>query len=621
MIEKILYARASLATIARVIGAELPPTLDGSRRVVRVLTQPKYVSPGDLVISGWYPREKTVSESLKKGAVAVFCERKLKEKFPQENVIPVDDPFLCVRRYEQWRSRFCRARRVVVTGSVGKTTTTGLISAVLSASFKTLTSESMANSHDAVLRNVQLLEPSHRYWVQEIGGVHPGYIESSAEFLHADMVVLTNIGDSHLDLYGSRENILKDKASLERFAAPDGVVIVNADDELLDGAPFTHRKIRCSMRDPSADYFADGLRTEAEGLRFTLHGEAGEREIRLNLYGDHNAYNAMFAIAVGRRAGLSLDRIAAALESYRTGGMRQNLVEVGGYRLFVDAFNAEPKTVLGAAKTLESMSVGEGGRKIFVMGHIDKLGAESAEKHAEIGRALAAMKLDLVLLYAGDCAATFRAMKDCGCDNVRLMETREELETWLETQLDRRDLVFFKSGQFLASLGKSVDHVFGTAFQTGMQWNDGSREEKDGFVFRLHQDRFAELEGYTGAESELSLPARCGEHVVTRIAPGAFAGKKDLRSVVIPASVRNVGERAFDGCAALRSVVFSPRLRVIEDRAFRGCRSLSAAELPEGTIHLGAEAFAGCMALKTIRVPESVGHIGPGAIPASCRRL
>lgn len=621
MIEKLLYSHVSLATIAKVIGVELPSSIDRNQKIVRVLTQPKYVSPGDLVISGWYPREKTVSESLKKGAVAIFCERAVKKKFPQDCVIPVDDPFLLVRRYEEWRSKYCHAKRVVITGSVGKTTTTGLISAVLSSSFKTLTSESMANSHDAVLRNVQMLEFSHQYWVQEIGGVHPGYIESSAEFLRANLVVLTNIGESHLDLYGSKENILKDKTSLERYAAPDAAVIINADDELLNQAAYSHQTIRCSVKDSSADFYAENIRTDADGLRFILHCCAGEQEIHLNLYGEHNAYNAMFAAAVGLHAGLKLKQIAKSLESYHSAGMRQNLIHVGGYKLFIDAFNAEPQTVLGAAKTLESMSVENGGRKIFVMGHIDKLGESSAEKHAALGRELAKLKLDLFFFYEGDSKWTYQAMKEAGCRNVRLMSTREELEDWLENELSRKDLIVLKSGQFKACLGKCVDHAFGTTFQSGLQWNDGRREEKNGFVFRLHNDCYAELESYSGPDTQLKLPDHYGEYIVTRIAPGAFSGNNHICSIVIPDSIRNIGSRAFYNCSKLKEVAFSQRLKMIEDQAFSRCCALEAVDLPEGTIHIGEKAFSGCKRLHTIHVPETVGYIGHNAIPDSCKQI
>ena len=620
MLEKFLYSHVTLGTIARVIGAELPEGLRGGVRVGRVLTQPLYVSEGDVVISGWYPRTKTVAEALERGAAAVFCSKEVKASFPQEKVIAVDDPFRCVCLYEQWRTKHCPAKRVVITGSVGKTTTTGLISAVLSASFKTFTSQSMANSHDAVLRNVQLLERSHQYWVQEIGGVHPGYIESSAVFLQPDIVVLTNIGDSHLDLYGTRENILWDKASLERHAKPGAAVIINADDALLSRAAFTHRVIRCSLYDPAADYYADGLQTTLDGLRFTVHFDGESRDVRLHLYGEHNAYNALSAFAVGRLAGLAPERIIRALESYHTDGMRQNLVRIGGYTLFVDAFNAEPKTVLGAAQTLAAMPVEEGGRRIFVTGHIDKLGKDSAEKHAALGRELAKLDLDLVLLFAGDSRYTYEAMKALGCRNALLMSSRDELEDWLEQNITRKDLVFFKSGQFKASLGRSVDHVFGTAFQNELQWNDGRLVEEDGFVFRVHKDQFAELEACQGKAAAVTVPDHVGDSRVTRIAPRAFAGNTRLETVILPDSVRNIGREAFLGCRRLREARLSARLKIIEDGAFSGCRALERIEIPAGTIHIGDRAFSGCAALPGLPLPASVGYVGENALPASSHR-
>ena len=321
----------TLGTIAEVIGAVLPEGMDPNRSCRRVLTQSVYATGDDVVISaGWYPHSEIIPEALKRNVIAVFCDPETKKDYPQDNVIPVEDPMACVTRFERWRAEPCHAKRIAITGSVGKTTTTSLINAIMKNSYRTFTHHTMANSHGAILRNVQQVDPSYEYWVQEVGGVQPGYVESSAKFLAPDIVVLTNIGESHLNLYHTKENIFYDKSSLERYAQPDGVVVINYDDDMLRKAAYTHRVVTCSKSDPRADYYAQNIRTELDGTHFTAVSKEGTLEIHLNLYGEHNVYNALFALAVGRLADVPMEKIPAFLETYRPSGMRQNFVEVGG---------------------------------------------------------------------------------------------------------------------------------------------------------------------------------------------------------------------------------------------------------------------------------------------------
>lgn len=254
----------TLGKLSKIIGAELPRAVDGSALCRTVLTQPEYVAPGDVVISaGWYDHRRVVSQSLEKGAIAVFCPAGKKAALFQDDdrVIAVENALECVKRYELWRENGCKAKRIAISGSVGKTTTTGLIGSVMAGCFRTLTHHPMANSHGAILRNIQKLTPAHEWWVQEVGGVQPGYVESSACVLRPDIVVLTNIGQSHLDKYMTRENILKDKSSLERYMSPGGSIVINSDDDMLANAHFTHNVIRVSMKDESADYYINNVRT------------------------------------------------------------------------------------------------------------------------------------------------------------------------------------------------------------------------------------------------------------------------------------------------------------------------------------------------------------------------
>lgn len=602
----------TLASFASLLGITLPESLKG-QTYNRVLTQSEYVTAEDVVISaGWYYHRKVVSESLEKNALLILCDHATKAEFPQENVIGVDDPLKCVQQFERSMMKHFRGKLISITGSVGKTTTTGLINTVIKDSAPPLvfTCDSMSNSHGAILRHTQRISPLYRWWVQEVGGVQPGYIESSACILQPDIVVLTNIGESHLNTYLTRENILHDKSSLERYAKPNGVVIINKDDEMLRNATFTHTVITVSLQDPSADYYAKDIQTTSDGLHFTAVCSAGEFPVNLNLYGNYNAYNALSALAVGILAKIPVKKILASLSRYTPSGMRQNMLHIGGYTLMVDVFNGEPQTVLGAAQTLAQIARPQGGCRLFITGHIDKLGANSAAMHEALGHELAKLDIDGFVLFGGDSKYIYKAMTEDGMTNVLLTHSREELEDWMRENIRHEDLVFYKSGQFETALAKSLDHVYGTAFQNEEQYNQGTLVEKDGFVFRLRRENIAELEKYTGSEADVVIPDTVDGHTVLRIRGAAFRKNYDIRSLTIPDSVVNIGDEACYICPKLKTLKLPKNLRIIGKNAFNYCKALEEVVIPDGTIHLDRHAFYDNASLRCIRIPESVGFLG-----------
>lgn len=609
--------KLTLAEFAKIIDASVPCSVSGSAVCGRILTQSEYVTPGDVVISaGWYEHNRIISQSLKKGALAVFCPESVKnDLFPDnDKVIAVNDPLACVQAYELWREKGCHAKRIVISGSVGKTTTTGLINAVITNTYHTLTHHPMSNSHGAILRNIQKLTPKHEWWVQEVGGVQPGYIESSACILRPDIAVLTNIGQSHLDKYMTRENILKDKGSLEKYLKPNGVVVINGDDDILSKTHFTHRVVTVSMKDPGADYYINGVSTTLSGIEFSFTCAEGNFLSKLNLYGDYNAYNGAMAIAVARLAGVPMERAIELIDTYTPSGMRQNFRNVGGYKMLIDCFNAEPKTVLGSAKTLEQMPVSDGGRRIFVTGHIDKLGTSSKQMHYALGEDLAKLKLDIIVLYGGDSDQIYAALKANGFESAFLMQTRDELDGWLRQNVTHDDVTFYKSGQFETALAKTIDHVYGTTLQNEQQFNEGYVVEKDGYKFRIRRDGIAEVIGYTGTDTRLVIPSGIENSVVIRIQSRAFSKKRNIVSVDIPDSVTYIGQDAFYACTALKEIRLPRELKFIDKSAFNFCKSLTAVTIPDGTLHMDRRTFYGCSGLKTMYIPDSVGFFGTDAL-------
>ena len=136
----------------------------------------------------------------------------------------------------------------------------------------------------------------------------------------------------------------------------------------------------------------------------------------------------------------------------------------------------------------------------------------------------------------------------------------------------------------------------------------------DGLQYSYHADNTATVIGYTGAATELVIPAEVTNgsvtYKVTAIGAEAFQGKSTLTRVTIPEGVTEIAYYAFSGCTSLTSVIIPESVTVIIKYAFSGCTSLTSVTIPEGVTHIGNKVFSGCTSLKSVSLPASLTECG-----------
>ena len=121
-------------------------------------------------------------------------------------------------------------------------------------------------------------------------------------------------------------------------------------------------------------------------------------------------------------------------------------------------------------------------------------------------------------------------------------------------------------------------------------------------------------------DTDIVIPEMYNGLPVAYIKKDAFRGNTKITSVVIPASVKNIGYMAFASCRNMASVKFSEGLEVIEYQAFADCRALESIEIPSTVTSIGGYAFGDCLKLTEITVPANVKLINKGAF-AGCYRV
>jgi UDP-N-acetylmuramoyl-tripeptide--D-alanyl-D-alanine ligase len=321
-------------------------------------------------------------------------------------LVQVADPLLALGQLGRYQRERYPIPVVGVTGSVGKTTTKEMISAVLARRLQVFRSAGNFNSEVGLPITLMDLDESAEVAVLEMGMRALGEIEYLVSIAKPSIGVVTNVGITHLELLGTQANIARAKGELVCGLPATGAAVLNADDPLVAAM---------AAESPCKVWFygfeAEGkgerwvtardLAREGEtGQRFTLVTPQGEVEAHLPAPGRHNVLNAMAAAAVGLEVGMTLAEIAEGIAGYLPSGSRMRILNAGGVRILDDTYNAAPSSMIAALGVLNELA--GNGRKVAVLGDMYELGAAAEEGHRQVGEA--ARTLADVVITTGELA-------------------------------------------------------------------------------------------------------------------------------------------------------------------------------------------------------------------------
>ncbi len=388
-----------------------------------------------------------LAAALQNGAAfAVAQERRADYAAQNGRILYVQDTGRALlelgRAYREKFSIHC----VGVTGSVGKTTTKEMIAQVVSAGYKTLKTEGNLNNEIGLPKTLFGLDRSHQAAVIEMGMEGLGEIATLAAVAQPQIGVITNVGVSHIERLGSRENILKAKMELAD-ALPDGApLLLCGDNDLLSGVQMPRLRVTFfGIENPGCAVLAEEIFEQAGETRFTLRHPDGRIPVHLPCMGRHNVLNALAAFAVGRELGISPEDCAQALAGYRPSGMRQKVVDWNGVTVVEDS----PDSMRAALSTLGRWEGAS--RRIAVLADMLELGEISRMSHIEAGQCAAEQGIDLLLAYGEQ--GRYYVEGAFGVD-ARWFETKDALCKALEQESIPGSVIWVK-----ASRGMKLEEV------------------------------------------------------------------------------------------------------------------------------------------------------------------
>lgn len=344
---------------------------------------------------------------------------------------------------------------VGITGSVGKTTTREMVAAALSAGYKTFKTPANHNSQVGVPITISEISKEDGIGVLELGMSEPGEMEVIAGIARVDTAVITNIGVTHIENLGSRENILNEKLHIQDGMGAGGTLFLNGDNDLLQNV---RAKEGCSTvyygLGENCGYRAANIVFENGRPSFDLiHGDT-VLLVKLEVMGEHNILNALAALAVADHYGVPLKDAAEALREFDGFKNRQQIYVSGGITVIDDTYNASPDSMKAGIRVLASLDCK---RRIAVLADMKELGEDAPLFHREIGTFLTGQPVDEVVVY-GELAREIAKGAEEKIKTAAFGENQKaEMTQYLETLLQEGDAVLFKGSNSM-KLGETAAH-------------------------------------------------------------------------------------------------------------------------------------------------------------------
>ena len=374
---------------AREICAAVGGTLlqDSGAPVTGVTTDSRVVQPGELfipLVGERFDGHAYISKALEGGAAGCLTAAAPETLLPGKLYIQVADTRLALKALASWYRDKFDLPVVQVTGSAGKTTTKEMIASVLSQRYNTLRTEGNFNNDIGAPLTLLRLMPEHQAAVIETGMNHFGEIRYLGEMVRPDIAVITNVGDAHIENLGNtRQGILRAKCEIFENLTPEGVAVLNGDDELLNTVTLPQTILRCGVGDGCGVHVTDIDDRGLEGVACTVTIEGEHYRLTTSAPGRYMIYPMAMAAAIGRRLGLTREEIAAGVAAYTTVGSRMHLIRLPGERLVIDdCYNANPQSM---AEGLRMLAASPARNRVAVLGDMGELGQLTAQAHRDMG--------------------------------------------------------------------------------------------------------------------------------------------------------------------------------------------------------------------------------------------
>lgn len=420
-----------------------------------ITTDSRSVRPGELFVAlsgGNFDGHDYCGKAIEAGAAGIVISKAVADVPEEVAVFKVADTLLAFQQIARaYRRSFSDLKVFAVTGSNGKTSTKDLLAACLGAKYKVVKTQGNFNNEIGLPMTLLSIAPGTDMAVVEMGMRGLGQIAELCDIAEPDSGLITNVGETHMELLGSMENIATAKSEIVVNLPVEGFAVLNGDNAYVrTAADKTAAKVVYFGLGEDCDYRGSEIITSALGTSFICTEKSSSRSVavKLQLIGEHNVYNALAAIAGAACYGVAMEDSARALATARLTGSRQEIIYIGDITFINDAYNASPASMEAALKTLAEAKKAAGGssRTVAVLADMLELGAISEASHRRVGRWAVETGADLVLTYGPEAAYISDEVRRLGGNTVHCADRKEAADV-LRATAAAGDIILLKGSR------------------------------------------------------------------------------------------------------------------------------------------------------------------------------
>jgi UDP-N-acetylmuramoyl-tripeptide--D-alanyl-D-alanine ligase len=437
------------------VAATKATLLDGepAPRAVRVNTDTRTIEPGDTFIAlrgERFDGHDFAAEAVRRGAAMLVLERS-DARVGSVATMLVENATAAYMALAGAARGLYRGKVAAITGSAGKTTVKTLLAQLLRTRYGDRVASTPENENNEIGVSKLLLNASneaHDVLVVEMGARHYGDIAPLVEIARPDLGILTNVGEAHLEIMGSRERIEETKWALFGRGAR---AVLNAGDALSRRRAWELARPHWFGANGAAlDSYAqlDPL-TVVAGDRRLFHradGQTVELTADVRVPGLYNRANLAAAIAGALELDVALEPLVALIPALRLPEGRYDRIAVGGgLHVIYDAYNANASGMIAA---LDAFAAETARRRVAVLASMAELGDESKDLHERVG-AHAAGRVDVLLVRGEFAAELARGARRAGLAERQIVRigTNAQAAQWLREHLRPDDVVLLKGSR------------------------------------------------------------------------------------------------------------------------------------------------------------------------------
>ncbi len=396
--------------------------------------------------------EKYIDDAFKNGASYVFASKTCEKE--DDRIIKVDDSLEALKKIAIEYKKSLNAKVLGITGSVGKTTCKNFAYAILNERYRTAKTYGNYNTVTGISMSILDMPKDTEAIILEMGVDKPNEMNELVDIALPDYAIVSNIYESHLEGFGSKEGIFNEKIKIASRMDEDSFLSLNGESEFLSDYQndklnlikvFEDENLYKKFVNTDCDAtFIKDVQISSDGTSFTLLHDGAEESFTINLFGKHLAFNAAIVIMVCVRMGVSFDEARKGLLKSEPELMRFDRFIVDGYQIINDAYNSSYDSLMAAIKTSRILSEN---KLLVMMGDILEIGGDAGAKHRQIGKDLSKLGMDYAIFYGEHMKEAYQSYKG---KQAKYFEKIDDAAMYIMNYIEKGDTLLLKASRSLA---------------------------------------------------------------------------------------------------------------------------------------------------------------------------